>query len=95
MIKEQRIGQDNYFSVNHPEVIDKINVGNTILLEDALMSMEVISKEEDGITCKVVDGGVLKSKKGIAVPGVNLDIPFMSEQDRKDIEFACLNYYIF
>lgn len=91
MIKEQRIGQDNYFSVNHPEVIDKINVGNTILLEDALMSMEVISKEEDGITCKVVDGGVLKSKKGIAVPGVSLDIPFMSEQDRKDIEFACLN----
>lgn len=91
MIKEQRIGQDNFFSVNHPEVLDKINVGNKILLEDALMSMEVVSKEEDGITCKVVDGGVLKSKKGIAVPGVSLDIPFMSEQDRMDIEFACLN----
>ena len=61
------------------------------MLEDALMRLEVISKEEDGVTCKVVDGGILKSKKGIAVPGVKLDIPFMSEQDRKDIEFACLN----
>lgn len=91
IIKDKKIGQDNYFSVNHPEVLDKINVGNKILLEDALMSMEVISKEEDGITCKVKDGGILKSKKGIAVPGVSLDIPFMSEQDRKDIEFACLN----
>lgn len=91
VIKEQKVGQDNYFSVNHPEVIDKINVGNKLLLEDALMSMEVISKEEDGITCKVIDGGILKSKKGIAVPGVSLDIPFMSEQDKKDIEFACLN----
>ena len=91
IIKNQVVGQGNYFSVNHPEVIDRINVGNTILLEDALMRLEVISKEDDGITCKVKDGGILKSKKGIAVPGVKLDIPFMSEQDRKDIEFACLN----
>lgn len=91
IIKNQVIGQNNYFSVNHPEVIDKINVGNTVLLEDALMRLEVVSKEEDGVTCIVKDGGVLKSKKGIAVPGVKLDIPFMSEQDRKDIEFACLN----
>ena len=36
IIKEQVIGRDNYFSVNHPEVIDKINVGDKILLEDAL-----------------------------------------------------------
>lgn len=91
IIKNQVVGANNYFSVNHPEVIDKINVGNTVLLEDALMRLEVISKEEDGITCVVKDGGILKSKKGIAVPGVKLDIPFMSEQDRKDIEFACKN----
>ena len=91
IIKDQIIGKENYFSVNHPEVIDRINVGNTVLLEDALMKLEVISKEPDGVTCKVIDGGVLQSKKGIAVPGVKLDIPFMSEQDRKDIEYACLN----
>ena len=91
IIKNQIVGANNYFSVNHPEVIDKINVGNTVLLEDALMRLEVVSKEEDGVTCVVKDGGILKSKKGIAVPGVKLDIPFMSEQDRKDIEFACKN----
>ena len=91
IIKNQVVGQNNYFSVNHPEVIDRINIGSTVLLEDALMRLEVISKEDDGITCIVKDGGILKSKKGIAVPGVKLDIPFMSEQDRKDIEYACLN----
>jgi len=91
IIKNRVIGQNNYFSVNHPEVIDRINVGNTILLEDALMRLEVVSKEEDGVTCIVKEGGILKSKKGIAVPGVKLDIPFMSEEDRKDIEYACLN----
>lgn len=91
IIKDNVIGKDKYFTVNHPEVIDRINVGNTVLLEDALMRLEVVSKEADGVTCIVKDGGILKSKKGIAVPGVKLDIPFMSEQDRKDIEFACLN----
>ena len=91
IVKNSVIGENNYFSVNHPEVLDKINVGNIVLLEDALMKLEVINKDETGLTCKVIDGGILKSKKGIAVPGVELDIPFMSEQDKKDIEFACLN----
>ena len=91
IIKNNCIGTENAFTVNHPEALDKINVGNTILLEDALMKLEVISKEVDGITCRVIEGGVLKSKKGISVPGVRLDLPFMSEQDEKDIEFACKN----
>ncbi|MBR1386693.1 MAG: pyruvate kinase [Bacilli bacterium] len=91
IIKNNCIGTENAFTVNHPEALDKINVGNTVLLEDALMKLEVISKEVDGITCRVIEGGVLNSKKGISVPGVRLDLPFMSEQDEKDIEFACMN----
>lgn len=91
IVKENILGNQSAFSVNHPEVIEKINVGNTVLLEDALMKLEVVSKESDGITCRVVEGGILKSKKGINVPGVKLDLPFMSEQDKKDIEFACKN----
>ena len=91
IIKNNCIGTENAFTVNHPEALDKINVGNTVLLEDALMKLEVISKEVDGITCRVIEGGVLNSKKGISVPGVRLDLPFMSEQDEKDIEFACKN----
>lgn len=91
IIKTKIIGENNVFSVNHPEALDKINVGNTILLEDALMKLIVESKEIDGITCRVLEGGILKSKKGIAVPGVKLELPFISNQDREDIKFACLN----
>lgn len=91
IVKNIAVGSGDTFGVNHPETIDKINVGNTILLEDALMRMEVVSKEEDGITCKVIDGGNLKAHKGIAVPGVKLDLPFMSDVDREDIKFACYN----
>lgn len=89
--KRTIVGTQSAFSVNHPEVLDRINVGNIILLEDGLMKLEVSYKDFDGLTCRVVEGGILKSKKGMNVPGVKLDLPFMSEQDRKDIEFACLN----
>ena len=53
------------------------------------MKIEVISKEEDGVTCKIINGGVLGNKKSLNVPGVKLDIPFISEQDREDIIYAC------
>lgn len=91
VLRKTVVGDNNGFSVNHPEALDKINVGNFILIEDALMKVEVIDKDDEGLICKVIEGGVLKSKKGMNVPGVKLDLPFMSDQDRKDIEFACLN----
>lgn len=89
IVKDNIIGNSGVFTVNHPEVLDKINVGNEILLEDALMKIVVISKEFDGLTCRVLEGGNLKSKKGIAVPGVRLDLPFMSDIDKEDIKYAC------
>ena len=91
IVKANVVGTEAGFTVNHPEAIDKINIGNVVFLEDALMKLEVVGKDFDSVTCKVLEGGVLKSKKGINVPGIDLQLPFVSEQDRRDIEFACLN----
>ena len=89
MVKENVLGNDERFSVNHPSAIDSLNVGNVVLLENGLMKIEVISKEEDGVTCKIINGGVLGNKKSLSVPGVRLDIPFISEVDYNDIVYAC------
>ena len=89
IVKDDVVGNEERFTVNHPEAIDSINVGNTILLENGLMKLEVISKENDGVTCKVINGGILGNKKSMSVPGVKLSMPFISEQDREDIIFAC------
>ena len=53
------------------------------------MSIEVISKEEDGITCKIINGGILGNKKSLSVPGVHLNMPFVSAEDKADIIYAC------
>ena len=91
VVKESVIGNDERFSVNHPEALDSLNVGSVIQLENGLMKIEVISKKTDGVTCKVINGGILGSKKSLFVPGVKLDIPFISDIDREDIIYACKN----
>ena len=55
------------------------------------MKIEVISKENDGVTCKIINGGVLGNKKSLLTPGVDLNIPFISDVDREDIIYACQN----
>ena len=85
IVKDEVIGNENRFSLNHPEAIDDLKVGNVILLENGLMKIEVISIEKDGVTCKIIDGGKLGNKKSLNVPGVNLSIPFVSEADYKDL----------
>lgn len=89
IVKEEVLGTEERISVNHPSALDSIPVGNAILLENGLMKVEVISKEEDGLTCKIINGGILGNKKSLSVPDVLLDMPYVSEQDREDIIYAC------
>lgn len=89
IVKENVLGNEERFSVNHPSALDSIEVGNFILLENGLMKIEVVSKENDGITCKVINGGILGNKKSLSVPNCLLDMPYVSEQDREDIIYAC------
>lgn len=89
VVKEKVVGNSEEFSVNHPEAIDSLNIGDVIQLENGLMKIEVIEKDDDSVTCKVINGGVLGSKKSLFVPGVKLNIPFISDDDREDIKYAC------
>lgn len=89
IVKETVTGTKERFSVNHPSAIDSLNVGDIILLENAKMKLEVIAKYEDRVTCKIIDGGVLGNRKSMSVPGIKLDIPYVSEADREDIIYAC------
>jgi len=88
MTKEVALGNQFQFSVNHPEVINKINIGNHILIDNGLLDLEVIDKSSDFVLLKALNNGSIKNHKSINVPGVELDIPFISETDYKDITFA-------
>ena len=89
IVKETVTGTKERFSVNHPSAIDSLNVGDIILLENAKMKLEVIAKYEDRVTCKIISGGVLGNRKSMSVPGIKLNIPYVSDVDREDIIYAC------
>lgn len=89
LVKETVLGNEERISVNHPQAIDSLKVGSIVLLENGLMKIQVESVEEDGVTCRIINGGMLGNKKSLNAPGVKLDIPFISDIDREDIIYAC------
>ena len=89
IVKEDVVGNSERFTVNYKDALDNIEIGNTILLEDGLMKLVVVEKDNEGLTCRVINGGLLKNRKGINVPGVNLNVPFISDVDKEDIKYAC------
>ena len=89
IVKDNVVGNEERITVNHPEALDGLEVGDNILLENAKMKVEVISKENDGVTCKIINGGKLGNRKSLSIPGKKLNIPYISENDRNDIKYAC------
>ena len=88
MSKTCILGNNEEFGVNHSNAIDFIKVGDKVLIDNALFELEVIGKSEDHVVLKALGDGKIKDKKTINVPGVDLNLEFMSEVDKKDIAFA-------
>ncbi|MCD8175293.1 MAG: pyruvate kinase [Phascolarctobacterium sp.] len=85
---ENITGNADMASVNYTGLPDEVKPGSMILLADGLLSLEVTSIDGCKIWTKVINGGELSSRKCVACPGIERNLPFLSEQDRKDILFA-------
>ncbi|APX95311.1 pyruvate kinase [Natronorubrum daqingense] len=70
--------------------IDAVEEGDTILLDDGLIETTVLEREGkgDGVRARVDTGGELGGRKGVNVPGVDLDLDIVTESDREDLELA-------
>ena len=88
MSKNCKKGNNKEFGVNHNEAIDFIKLGDKVLIDNALLELEVIDKKEDHVLLKALGNGKIQDHKTINVPSVDLNLDFMSEIDREDITFA-------
>lgn len=75
-------------SVSFRDLPRDISVGTKILINDGLVSLKVQKLTDTDMLCTVTDGGVLSNRKGVNVPGVELSMPYLSEQDMSDLEFG-------
>lgn len=89
--KTSILGTKDVFSVTYPGLIDDAYVGDLLLLDDGNLSMTVLEKDNEALLCKINNDSVMKSRKGIDLPGRVINIEFMSDKDRSDIAFAAEN----
>lgn len=81
-------GNAEIVSTNYARLPEEVHAGDTILLDDGLIELEVLSVQKEDVVCKVVTGGILKDKKGINLPGVRLSIPALTDKDKADLAFG-------
>lgn len=81
-------GNEREVSLNHPFLLPKIRRGTTFLLADGTLELRVEEVTSTDINCRVIRGGTLTSRQGINFPDVDLEIPYLSEKDQKDLLFG-------
>ncbi len=72
----------------HPEIMAAANSGTTLLLDDGKLRLRVDRNRGGHLECEVVTGGALSDRKGVNVPDILLNIPALTEKDRRDMDFA-------
>jgi pyruvate kinase len=72
----------------HPELFAAVSAGQSLLLDDGRIRLEVLASDAGTIRTRVVTGGVLSDRKGVNVPDAVLPIPALTAKDRADLEFA-------
>jgi len=82
------LGDEKKISVDYPDLSDSVTVNGRILLDDGNLELIVKSIEPDFVNTEVILGGVLKSHKGVNLPGANLNIQAFTDKDRVDLAFG-------
>lgn len=82
------VGDETKTYITYEGLVNDVQIGSTILIDDGLIELKVKDKGNDEIVCKVINGGELGEKKGVNVPNVPVRLPAITEKDRDDIKFG-------
>jgi len=83
------IGNNEIVAVTYEGFTSDLAVGNTVLVDDGLIGMEVTAIEGNKVICKVLNNGDLGENKGVNLPGVSIALPALAEKDKQDLIFGC------
>ncbi|MDP6211846.1 MAG: pyruvate kinase [SAR324 cluster bacterium] len=80
--------EETSIHIDYDDLISTVLAGDKITVDSGLINLEVLEKHERMMRCRVLDGGVLKSKRHVNLPGVRVNLPAITKKDRRDIEFG-------
>jgi len=88
IMKRSVQGTDSEVSTDYPALSDKVQLNDHILINDGQINLRVLKVKGGDIHCRVIDGGILKARKGINVPGRELGLKSLTAKDRSDLAFG-------
>lgn len=74
--------------INYHDLINDVKIGDRITVDNGIINLEVLEKHDRLMRCKVIDGGRLKSKRHVNLPGIRVNLPAITGKDRDDILFG-------
>ncbi len=82
------LSNNNKIFISYPLLLEDIKPGEDILIDDGLLKIKIIEKHKDKLIGKVIEGGILKSRKGVNLPFTRTSISSLTEKDKSDLAFA-------
>ncbi|MBS0651966.1 MAG: pyruvate kinase [Verrucomicrobia bacterium] len=89
LVKQEVLGDSVRIQVTPDIAIDALQPGTKVLFDDGYITSHVVEKAKDSVLVEIDNPGILKTNKGVNVPGVDIDLPAMTPQDIADITFGC------
>ncbi len=80
--------EESSIQIDYDDIISAVQVGDKITVDNGLINLQVLDKHDRRMHCRVVDGGFLKSKSHVNLPGVRVNLPAITDKDRQDILFG-------
>lgn len=84
-------GDEERACLPHPQVLDALKVGDRVYINDGQVRLKVTSVDAHQAVCEVIAGGVISSRKGVNLPGVDLPFSALTDKDREDLAFGLEN----
>ena len=85
---EEIEGTAERISTSYADLPRDAEIGDRVLIDDGLLHLRVVEKGERSIWCEIVNGGTLKPRKGMNLPGMKLSTPSVTEKDLRDLDYA-------
>ena len=85
------LGDQSQVSVSYKDLPKDVHIGGHILIDDGLVNLKIVDITDTDIITEVLNYGILKSRKGVNVPGAKINLPSITEKDYEDLVFGIEN----
>ena len=85
------LGDQSQISVSYKDLPKDVHIGGNILIDDGLVNLKIVDVTDTDIVTEVLNYGILKSRKGVNVPGAKINLPSITEKDYEDLVFGIEN----